>query len=100
MVLSGSYIYFYREEQDLMPYHYLYLMSISSHSLSKYWRPGGGATRQGGPGKEAESPGEVLVLRTRQGECIHLNFGHQAEELDRSSEQLFGSSLADKNVRE
>jgi hypothetical protein len=31
VVLSGSYIYFYKEEQDLMPYHYLYVMSTSAH---------------------------------------------------------------------
>jgi len=29
VVFSGSYIYFYKEEQDLMPYHYLYVVSIS-----------------------------------------------------------------------
>jgi hypothetical protein len=29
VVFSGSYIYFYKEERDLLPYHYLYIMSIS-----------------------------------------------------------------------
>lgn len=29
VVISGSYIYFYKERDDLMPYHYLYIMSIT-----------------------------------------------------------------------
>jgi len=32
VVLSGSYIYFYKEEQDLMPYHYLYILSTNVYS--------------------------------------------------------------------
>mmetsp|Transcript_17068 Transcript_17068/g.26356 ORF Transcript_17068/g.26356 Transcript_17068/m.26356 type:complete len:249 (-) Transcript_17068:9868-10614(-) len=29
VVFSGSYLYFYRTQRDLMPYHYLYVMSIT-----------------------------------------------------------------------
>ena len=30
MVFSGSYLYFYKQRDDLMPFHYIYIMGILS----------------------------------------------------------------------
>jgi hypothetical protein len=51
VVFSGSYIYFYKDEQDLMPAHYIYVMSIS-----------------------AQKKGTKLILRSRN-EQVVLDFG-------------------------
>lgn len=53
VVFSGSYIYFYRAEQDLLPFHYLYAMSISSQSLAS--RPRGGQQLAKQAGRFAET---------------------------------------------
>ena len=83
VVVSGSYIYFYREQQDLLPYHYLFVMSITSHQVSKASRRAN-LTAEPSPRKgqqaslntaDLEQSDAVLVLRSRHGECISLNFG-------------------------
>jgi len=36
VVLAESYLYFYKEESDLTPYYYLYVLSITSMTLDLY----------------------------------------------------------------
>lgn len=54
VVFSGSYIYFYKEEQDLMPYHYLYVVSISAHAQAPRQRTPAGPAKTGKERDEEE----------------------------------------------
>ena len=61
VVFSGSYIYFYKEEQDLMPYHYLYAVSISASRPTAQWAASAFRARRlpdKDPGTRAKSSSE------------------------------------------
>jgi len=34
VIISGCYIYFYKQEDDLVPFHYLYIMSLSVQEVN------------------------------------------------------------------
>jgi hypothetical protein len=69
IVISGCYLYFYKQKDDLVPFHYLYIMSISVQevNLSQLLN------------KEDKNSKDltdcVLMIKVRNGEQVFINLG-------------------------
>lgn len=86
VVLSGSYIYFYKNKNDLMPIHYMYVMSIIVQDLTTASGQQQSALASRGRTSAMKPPFSsgsnqpdtmdcLLLLKGRNGEQVLLNFG-------------------------
>ena len=68
-IISGCYLYFYKQEDDLVPYHYLYIMSVSVQEVNfnQFLK------------KDEKNSKDltdcVLMIKARSGEQIFLKVG-------------------------